>query len=71
MGLFLIEQVVFSVAYRISLPKEYGHIHSVFHVFFLHGHHGPSVGYLLVFVFFLAIVVVDFLNKRIILDIFT
>ena len=29
-GPFLIEQVISSVAYCISLPKEYGHIHHVF-----------------------------------------
>ena len=36
-----IEQVISSVAYCISLPKEYGHIHPVFHISSLHGHHSP------------------------------
>ena len=29
-GTFPIKQVIYSVAYRISPPKEYGHIHPVF-----------------------------------------
>ena len=40
-GLFLIEQVISSVAYHISLPDEYGHIHLVFHASSLCGHHEP------------------------------
>ena len=40
-GPFPIEQIISSVAYRISLPEEYGHIHPVFHVSSLRGHHGP------------------------------
>ena len=42
-GPFPIEQIISSVAYRISLPEEYGYIHPVFHVSSLRGHHGlPS-----------------------------
>ena len=41
-GPFPIEQIISPVAYRISLPEEYGHIHPVFHVSSLHGHHGPQ-----------------------------
>ena len=40
-GPFPIERIISSVAYRISLPEEYGHIHPVFHVSSLRGHHGP------------------------------
>ena len=40
-GPFPIEQIISSVAYRICLPEEYGHIHPVFHVSSLDGHHGP------------------------------
>ena len=35
-GLFPIEWVISSVAYCISLPEEYGHIHPVFHISSLH-----------------------------------
>ena len=38
---FPIEQVISSVAYLISLPEEYGHIHPVFRVSSLHGHNRP------------------------------
>ena len=44
-GPFAIEQVISSVAYRISLPKECGHIHPVFHVSSLRGHHRPPPSY--------------------------
>ena len=40
-GPFPIERIICSVAYRISLPDEYGHIHPIFHVSSLRGHHGP------------------------------
>ena len=40
-GAFPIERIISSVAYRISLPEEYGHIHPVFHASSLCGHHGP------------------------------
>ena len=40
-GPFPIEQVIFSVAYHISLPKEYRHIHPVFYVSSLCGYHKP------------------------------
>ena len=40
-GLFSIEQVISSVAYRISPPEEYGHIHLVFDISSLHRHNGP------------------------------
>ena len=40
-GPFPFEQVISSVAYHISLPEEYRHIHPAFHISSLHGHHGP------------------------------
>ena len=40
-GPFAIKQIISSVAYRISLPKEYGHIHPVFFISSLRGYHGP------------------------------
>ena len=40
-GPFPIEWVISSVAYHISLPEEYRHIHPVFHVSSLHRHHRP------------------------------
>ena len=36
-----IEWVISSVAYCISLPEKYGHIHPAFHIASLCGHHGP------------------------------
>ena len=42
-GPFPIEQVISSVAYFISLPEEYGHIHPVFNISSLHRHHGPPL----------------------------
>ena len=44
-GLFPIEYVIFSAVYNISLPKEYGHIHPVFHISSLYGHQGPPPSY--------------------------
>ena len=41
-GPFPIEKVIFSVTYRISLPKDYGNIHPVFYVSSLYRHHRPS-----------------------------
>ena len=40
-GSFPIEWIISSVAYYISLPEEYGHIHPVFHISSLRGHHWP------------------------------
>ena len=40
-GPFPIEQVISSVAYCISLPEEYGHVHPVFFASSLGGHNGP------------------------------
>ena len=42
-GPFPIEQVVSSLVYRIGLPEEYGHIHPVFHISSLPGHHGSPL----------------------------
>ena len=41
LGSILIEQVIYLVAYHISLPKEYGYIHPVFHISSLYEHYKP------------------------------
>ena len=45
-GPFPIEWIISSVAYRVSLPEEYEHIHPVFHIASLRGHHGPPPSHL-------------------------
>ena len=42
---FPIEQVISLVAYCTSQPKEYGHIHLIFHMFSLRGNHGSPTSY--------------------------
>ena len=44
-GPFLIEWVISSVAYCISLPEEYGYIHPGFHISSLYGHQGPPLSH--------------------------
>jgi hypothetical protein len=40
-GPFAIEKVISPVAYKLSLPAEYGRLHPVFHVSLLKPHNGP------------------------------
>ena len=40
-GPFAISSIISRVAYHSNLPKEYGHIHPIFHVSYLCPHVGP------------------------------
>ena len=40
-GPFSIKELISSVAYCFSLPEDYGHIHPVFYISSLCGHHRP------------------------------